>query len=380
MTIRSWFLLSKLFLFWIVAVSVDFTRASSEKLGEGSYGVVTVDPKHSKYVIKTMVDKDRKLIEPELNFHMHASELLAKGQNIPNILIAEAFFWERDVLNLRFPRAEKIAGPGMLSEEAEEMHFVTNKKKFLKDIASALTWLHEQNIAHCDIKLPNIMYYQQAYVLIDFGSVQSRVHVIDEIEKIHKTTSWYRSPELLLNNHSFPCEGDIWSTAISYLHLFYDTRLFKYDGELDKDLTFSKAIKFQQNIMLINLSLFLDQSLFKDTNLEEIKHLQASAYNPPRKKSALVKTREQIIAKTIDINLLSQFNNRKYIKDRLLQLFRDELMIEEDGFMSEEDELIIEGDEFMSEEEAELLSAMMMIPPNMRIMASSILHHEFLSE
>ena len=82
-----------------------------------------------------------------------------------------------------------------------------------RQILSALTYLHSNKIAHCDLKLENILIDRELKKtkLIDFGlSVQNR----DKIEDFCVGTPCYMSPQLLKKENFNPFKADVWALGI----------------------------------------------------------------------------------------------------------------------------------------------------------------------
>ena len=79
------------------------------------------------------------------------------------------------------------------------------------DMLSAVRYLHEQGIAHRDLKLENFLFEQPGMhsplKLIDFGLSKH----FDEKESMHQVvgSAYYTAPEVLGGNYDFRC--DIWS-------------------------------------------------------------------------------------------------------------------------------------------------------------------------
>jgi calcium-dependent protein kinase len=79
------------------------------------------------------------------------------------------------------------------------------------DMLSAVRYLHEQGIAHRDLKLENFLFEQPGMhsplKLIDFGLSKH----FDPKESMHQVvgSAYYTAPEVLGGNYDFRC--DIWS-------------------------------------------------------------------------------------------------------------------------------------------------------------------------
>jgi serine/threonine protein kinase len=95
------------------------------------------------------------------------------------------------------------------------------------DMLSAVRYLHEQGIAHRDLKLENFLFEQPGMhsplKLIDFGLSKH----FDPKESMHQVvgSAYYTAPEVLGGNYDFRC--DIWSLVSTsctcqrvYVHTF----------------------------------------------------------------------------------------------------------------------------------------------------------------
>jgi len=115
-----------------------------------------------------------------------------------------------------------------LSKEKEKTY-----KTILLQIFEAIKYLHENNIAHLDIKLENILINRKLEIkIIDFG------FGIYEPKKILNTffcgTPNYMSPEIVLKRPYISTLSDIWSLGVLVFKLFCNEYPFK--GLTEKDL------------------------------------------------------------------------------------------------------------------------------------------------
>eukprot|EP00834_Sanchytrium_tribonematis_P007568 NODE_705_length_4578_cov_0.471087.p2 type:complete len:310 gc:universal NODE_705_length_4578_cov_0.471087:3465-4394(+) len=74
-------------------------------------------------------------------------------------------------------------------------------KELSSDILSALAYLHQNHIAHLDVKSENIMYSKGTYYLIDFDLAIETTGPNDVYDRVVGTRRYY-SPELLIENYS----------------------------------------------------------------------------------------------------------------------------------------------------------------------------------
>ncbi|KAL1595270.1 mitogen-activated protein kinase [Paraconiothyrium brasiliense] len=115
-------------------------------------------------------------------------------------------------------------------------------KRALKDLFSALTFVHERGIIHRDIKPSNILLKSldgPAY-LIDFGIAWAPDTVGSEPTKSKITdvgTTCYRPPELLFGNNKYGCELDLWAAGCTVAEALVPDHPTLFDsGELGSDL------------------------------------------------------------------------------------------------------------------------------------------------
>lgn len=115
-----------------------------------------------------------------------------------------------------------------LSKEKEKAYRI-----ILKQIFNALNYLHNNNIAHLDIKLDNILINKNLEIkIIDFGFA-----VYDPNKSLNNFfggTPNYMSPEIVLKRPYVSILSDIWSLGILIFKLFCNEYPFK--GFTEKDL------------------------------------------------------------------------------------------------------------------------------------------------
>ena len=84
---------------------------------------------------------------------------------------------------------------------------------FAEQIISAILYIHEKNIAHCDIKPENLLINNGRIKVTDFGLSL----IIDQKLKAPKGMSLpYAPPEIINSNSYDPIKGDIWSLGITF--------------------------------------------------------------------------------------------------------------------------------------------------------------------
>lgn len=96
-----------------------------------------------------------------------------------------------------------------------------NVKKFMKQIAQGIGYLHSNNIIHCDLKPSNILVTDSGNIkIIDFGNSCAGIN-----GKMLLCTITYRAPEMT-GYHRFNNKVDIWSYGCIVYYLQTKMHLF----------------------------------------------------------------------------------------------------------------------------------------------------------
>ncbi|XP_025109831.1 uncharacterized protein LOC112573563 isoform X3 [Pomacea canaliculata] len=87
-------------------------------------------------------------------------------------------------------------------------------RPFVRQLVSALHYLHERGVAHRDLKMENIMLDEKRkhVKVVDFGL--SVTFSKDELMKTHCGSPEYAAPELFANREKYGPEIDVWSLGI----------------------------------------------------------------------------------------------------------------------------------------------------------------------
>ncbi|KAJ1522177.1 hypothetical protein ONE63_002487 [Megalurothrips usitatus] len=132
----------------------DLYRLTGEVLGEGAYASVQTcvnvwtDLEYAVKMIEKVPGHSRSRVFKEVETFHHC-------QGHPNIIQLIEFFEDEDRFYLVF---EKINGGQLLARIQERNHFTEREaSQIIRDLASALQFLHKKGIAHRDLKPENIL-------------------------------------------------------------------------------------------------------------------------------------------------------------------------------------------------------------------------------
>lgn len=101
--------------------------------------------------------------------------------------------------------------------------------KFFKQISRGVKYLHQNNIAHCDIKAENVMVDLNGLKLklcdFEFAKIcKKNEKIVDKCG-----TPLYSSPELFYKEKFDPFKSDIWSMGVLFYFVLH--KLFPFDNE-----------------------------------------------------------------------------------------------------------------------------------------------------
>ena len=207
---------------------------------------------------------------------------------------------------------------------------------FIKQISSALVYLHTHGISHRDIKPGNIVKVDNVWKLIDFGAIRISVDDVRDINRPNDyTTLWYRSPEkFVMEYNNFKYEpGDVWSLGICVLQIFFEIENLKCKTDIKQIKAIEKLnVKSQYPDMntdladLLTIMLHIDpkkrvtareiashafiSKFFKDSMLSlQIEYKVGYKFREYRWRNSILKCMHDaaIILKLRTITLLSSF-------------------------------------------------------------------------
>lgn len=133
---------------------------------------------------------------------------------------------------------------------------ISHLKRAMYQIASAVYYLHKNNIAHRDIKPDNVLcFYHKGILttkLTDFGF--SRFLDAGDENSLHVVTKNYRAPEILLENKHYGEKVDIWAMACTFFEMVMKRDLFAGNKDLDWLGNMFKILGIPSQEVLVKLS------------------------------------------------------------------------------------------------------------------------------
>lgn len=191
-----------------------------QKLGRGASGVVILMEKESKqYAVKVC-----QITKTHLNFlnpsshDPKAEAVIMKRLNQPNVVKVFDFIEDVDN-NLLYIVMEYMPGGTVETCKTYE-----EKREVFKEILTGLQYLHNQRLAHRDIKVENVMLTEEKVAkLCDFG-ISVYVPIGGNlIQTEMKGTPAYCPPEMFTSQQYDPFKADIWAFGVTlYILSFHD--------------------------------------------------------------------------------------------------------------------------------------------------------------
>jgi len=218
------------------AAGIKEKYEKSEKLGEGTYGVVYKgrDRENGQVVaikkIRISSRDDEGLPQTALR------EIgLLRALNHPNIVKLLDVEADDNKLNLVFEFCDKDLKKHMDSQRSK--FDAKTVKRMMKQMVDGITLCHKQGLIHRDLKPQNILVDSRGTLKIcDFGL--ARAFSVPIATMTHEVvTLWYRAPEILLagakHNH-YSVEVDMWSIGAIFAEIHNKKAIFPADTEIQE--------------------------------------------------------------------------------------------------------------------------------------------------
>ncbi|CAH2093191.1 unnamed protein product [Euphydryas editha] len=121
---------------------------------------------------------------------------------------------------------ELEASPGGLGEDTA--------KKHLYQLLKGIDYCHQNSIIHRDVKPENVLVSNNGIVkLCDLGFARA-LAAPGEPYTEYVATRWYRAPELLVAEHRYGPEVDIWAIGCLFAEMLTGDPLFPGDSDIDQ--------------------------------------------------------------------------------------------------------------------------------------------------
>ncbi|KAF2267897.1 Pkinase-domain-containing protein [Lojkania enalia] len=121
-----------------------------------------------------------------------------------------------------------------LQEDMSEPFLASEIKTLLRQLASAVEFLHDNYIMHRDLKTSNILLNNRGLLkLADFGMARLIPPPNAPLTQL-VVTLWYRAPELLLGTTTYDMSIDMWSVGCIFGELLAKEPILQGKNEVDE--------------------------------------------------------------------------------------------------------------------------------------------------
>ncbi|KAF2133586.1 Pkinase-domain-containing protein [Dothidotthia symphoricarpi CBS 119687] len=121
-----------------------------------------------------------------------------------------------------------------LQEDMSEPFLASEVKTLLRQLTSAVAYLHDSSIMHRDLKTSNILLSHHGTLkLADFGMARYIPPSNAPLTQL-VVTLWYRAPELLLGTTAYGTEVDMWSLGCIFAELLLKAPILPGKNEVDQ--------------------------------------------------------------------------------------------------------------------------------------------------
>ena len=209
-----------------------------KKLGEGSYGKTYKVKNKDSSDIRAMKQMDKVKI-PDMNLFKNEINIMSILDH-PNIIKLYEIFEDEKYFYLIIEYCEGGELLHRIRERNEKGNPFKEKEiaEIFKEIISAISYCHDNNVVHRDLKLENILFLNKnensEIKIIDFGVSTILEKKENKIKKLNSKigTVYYMSPEILKGSYTELC--DIWACGvILYIMVF---GFPPFNGNNDKEI------------------------------------------------------------------------------------------------------------------------------------------------
>lgn len=229
-----------------------------EKIGEGSYGVVfkcrNKESGHMVAIKKFVESEEDPLIK---KIAMREIRMLKQLKH-PNLVNLIEVFKRKKRLHLVFEFVDHT----VLNELDRNPKGVPEPmtKNIIWQTLHAVSFCHQHNCIHRDVKPENILITKQGKVkLCDFGFARLLTGPDDEYTD-YVATRWYRAPELLVGDTQYGPPVDIWAVGCVFAELISGQPLWPGRSDVDQLYLIRKTLG---DLLPRHMQVFSNNSFFK---------------------------------------------------------------------------------------------------------------------
>ena len=289
-----------------------------KKLGEGSYGKTYKVKNKDSSDIRAMKQMDKGKI-PDMNLFKNEINIMSILDH-PNILKLYEVYEDEKFFYLIIEYCDGGELLHRIRERNEKGNPFKEKEiaEIFKEIISAISYCHDNNVVHRDLKLENILFLNKnensEIKIIDFGVSTILEKKENKIKRLNSKigTVYYMSPEILKGSYTELC--DIWACGVILYIMVFGYPPF--NGNNDKEIYESikkGKIEFPNKISK-NLKDLFNHMLCSEKTRFNAKQVLDHVWI---KKKAPDSDNEGI---KIDLNKLIKFQNYNKLKKAVLCL------------------------------------------------------------
>lgn len=223
------------------------------EISRGSFGIVYMGMKNKKYyaikILKKLHNKKNNIsyqneidILNQLN-HPNIIRYVGSYQKKDKIYIITEYYSDSDLF-------DKIKNYGGKINEKDA-------KSIIRQILQGVSYLHEHNIIHRDLKLSNIMFNNNVVKIIDFGGsviTESSTLLEDEFG-----TPGFIAPEVIQGCYNREC--DMWAIGCITFIMLFGFNPFNIKSNNDKNEIYKNVLKGFRNEVLDGYGAFFPKSI-----------------------------------------------------------------------------------------------------------------------